>query len=354
MVSHLLSDIKNFEEELMRESLAHNVGFKDEMNSEKIFKKFPHLFSKDHIKEAKTLLDNAKTDEEKRKARLVYAFLVSAYVGNELKKISDEASTYEAKAKVKIDDKEVAYRQIPSMIMNEDERSKRKAMFLAMVPVKEKLTEYDKHLWAEDYRLIKELTGLSYIEFCSMENEVDYDPLAELLRQFLVKTEKIYERAMRRQFLKIGINLEDAHPWDFAYLARAKHFDEFFKKEEILPIAKKFWSGLGIDIENQENVKIDIEEREKKRPRAFCMPVKIPHEVHLVIKPRGGQDDFQAFLHESGHTEHFAHASDDLAYELKHMGPHTVSESYAFLCEYLMANETWLKEYLKMPEDKAI
>lgn len=354
MVSHLISDIEKFEEELMRESYAHSAGFKDEMNSAAIFEKYPHLFSKKNVIEAKALFESAKNSEDKRRARLLYVFMVAAFVGDKVKHLSDEAEGYEAQAKVSVGNQSFAYRQVPALMMNEDDRKKRKKLYLAMGPVKRKLTSYDKKLWGRNYRLIRQITGLEYVDFCAFEKEVDYDELARQLRKFLVDTDGLFSVQMSDQFEKIGVKLSDAHPWDFAYLARAKMFDEYFKKENLVPTAQKFWNGLGFNITGQENVKLDIEEREKKVPRAFCMPIRVPNEVVLVIKPHGGQDDFQAFLHESGHAEHFANVNQSLPYELKHMGGHAVSESYAFLCEYLLANKEWLKEFVGMPDVVAI
>ena len=38
------------------------------------------------------------------------------------------------------------------------------------------------------------------------------------------------------------------------------------------------------------------------RSRAFCAPVRVPHEVYLVLRPHGGQTDWTTFLHELGHA----------------------------------------------------
>lgn len=337
----------------MREEYFHSAGIRDNLDTVSIYKKYPHLFSKENIAQAKELLENAKDPVDVRKAKLLFSWLVAGFIGNELKHIGDEASSFEANAVCSVAGSSVAYRQIPTLMMNEDNREKRKAFYDAMTPVKNELLKFDTQLWAKDYELTRELTGKKYVDFCAFKNDVDYDKLANDLKKFLVDTNEIFTKIMRDEFKTISVDLADAQPWDFAYLARAKHFDEYFKEDSLVPIARKFWLGLGFDIQNQPNVVLDIEKREKKVPRAFCMPVKVPEEVILVIKPHGGQDDFQAFLHESGHTEHFANTNPNLPYELKHMGAHSVSESYAFLCEYLLANQKWLQEFMGMPSDVA-
>jgi len=346
MVSHLLADLEKFEEALAREYHAHSSGQKDEFESSKIYKQFKHLFSKEHIAEA-------HKDISTREGKLLYDSFVGNFIGNELKKISDKEASFESSATVSVNNQQIPFRQVSSLIMNEDVREKRKMLYDACKPVKKKLTSFEKKSWAKSYELIKELSGKSYVEYLNFIKEVDYDALAAQLREFLVKTEELHKGLLEANMASIGVRLKDAKSYDYAYYARAKPFDAFFQKEKLVGMAKQFWHDLGFDIEHQKNVILDVEERPKKVPRAYCMPVKVPEEVILVIKPNGGQDDYQAFLHESGHTEHFANTDASLCYQFKHMGAHSVSESYAFLIEYLLANPLFLQTYLGMSDDDA-
>jgi hypothetical protein len=72
--------------------------------------------------------------------------------------------------------------------------------------------------------------------------------------------------------------------------------------------------------------------------------------VYLVILPRGGQDDYRAILHESGHAEHFAHISPDLPFAFKRLGDGAISESYSFLFDNLMKNQLWLSDILQVDD----
>src|SRR5262249_14003563 len=98
-----------------------------------------------------------------------------------------------------------------------------------------------------------------------------------------------------------------------------------------------------IDVRGQANVELDIEQREKKSPRAFCAPIEVPGRVMLVIQPIGGADDWRALFHEAGHTEHFANTSPDLPVESKRMGDNAVTEGWAFLLEHLTGYPPWLE-----------
>ena len=346
MVKHLLADFAKFEEELSREHYLHSSGQKDDLQSAQIYKKFKHLFSREHIAEA-------QKDVGTKEGRMLYDAFVGSFIGNQVKKISDKAQSFEASATVSVDGKEIPFRHVSSLLVNEDVREKRKALYDSTKPVKRKLTSFEKRLWKKDYVLLKELTGKNYVDYVSWTKGVDYATLAGQLRDFLVKTENLHKKQLAKNMGSINVKASDARPYDYAYYARAKPFDAFFKKEKLVEIAKTFWKDLGIDIDSQKNVILDVEERPKKVPRAFCMPLKVPEEVYLVIKPQGGQDDYQAFLHESGQTEQFENTDGSLSYELKHMGDYSVSETYAFLIEYLLANPLFLQKYVEMPKEKA-
>jgi hypothetical protein len=114
----------------------------------------------------------------------------------------------------------------------------------------------------------------------------------------------------------------------------------------MLPALIGTLADLGIDLEGQENVELDLEPRPKKSPRAFCAPIEIPDRVLLVIQPIGGPDDWHALFHEAGHTEHYAHTSADLPMEARRLGDNAVTEGWAALFELLVDDPAWLARRL--------
>ena len=105
---------------------------------------------------------------------------------------------------------------------------------------------------------------------------------------------------------RVGVGLADAERYDIRRLFRGSSWDEAFPADRMLPALRGTLSNLGIDLDAQQNVHLDVEERPTKSPRAFCAPIEIPGKVMLVIQPQGGPDDWYALFHEAGHTEHFA------------------------------------------------
>src|SRR5207244_12465698 len=91
-------------------------------------------------------------------------------------------------------------------------------------------------------------------------------------------------------------------------------------------------------------------EREGKRSRAFCAPLRIPDEVYLVLRPHGGQTDWSTFLHELGHALHFANIRPDYPFEYRWLGDNSITESYAMLFDHRMESAGWLKRYTELRE----
>jgi hypothetical protein len=132
-------------------------------------------------------------------------------------------------------------------------------------------------------------------------------------------------------------------------MIRSPQWDEGFPGDKMVPALKATLSDLGIDLDRQANVHLDIEQRPKKSPRAFCAPIEIPDKVMLVIQPIGGADDWRAFFHEAGHTEHYANTSPGLTMEEKRLGDIAVTEGWAMLLQYLTDEPAWLSRKLDFP-----
>jgi hypothetical protein len=109
---------------------------------------------------------------------------------------------------------------------------------------------------------------------------------------------------------------------------------------------------MGIDPLAHGRIRLDTEEREGKRSRAFCSPVRVPDEVYLVLRPHGGQADWSTFLHELGHALHFGYTRADFPFEYKTLGDNSVTEAYAMLFDAFMEHRGWLLRYTDLGETR--
>ena len=172
-------------------------------------------------------------------------------------------------------------------------------------------------------------------------------------QMFLQATEGLYQRTLDKVArAKLGLSRTELEQSDLPYLVRAPEYDHIFASDNLLPTFERTLRGMGVSLAEQSNVHVDAEVRELKTPRAFCAPVRIPEEIYLVVMPKGGQDDYQALLHEGGHTEHFAHTDPALPFEFRFLGDNAVTEGFAFVFDHLTLNPRWLETYLDFAESQ--
>jgi hypothetical protein len=145
----------------------------------------------------------------------------------------------------------------------------------------------------------------------------------------------------------VGAPLAELRRSDLARFFRASHLDGLFPSDRMVPALRQTLAGLGIDLDAQANVTLDTEARPTKSPRAFCSTPRVPEEVYLVMPPIGGREDYAALFHEAGHAEHYGSTDAGLAFEFRHLGDNSVTESFAFLLEGLTASPEWLEAMMR-------
>jgi oligoendopeptidase F len=347
-------DVENFSAEKEREWFLNWAGLKGEMNLSTIYKKYGHLFTKPLILEVKEKRKNAKGEEE-RKLRYLQEFFVSGYLEMIVKELSDKAETMESKEKIEVDNEEIPFRLAAVKIANEPDRTKRTKIFQARNNVIDKIINpILKERMQKLHSTSKELGYKNYMALFENVKKIDFANLEKILCSLIDKTESLYVTLLNKALKeKIGVSLEDAERHDIAYFFRAEEYDNYFKKEKVVETLKETLANLGINLDKQKNIAVDTEERPSKSPRAFCSGIKVPDEIKLVIMPHGGHDDYAALFHEAGHAEHYGCVNADLDMEYKRLGDNSVTETYAFLLEYLLTDENWLKQHTSMKDAKA-
>jgi len=347
-------DVENFATEREREWFLNWAGLKEEMNLSAIYKKYGYLFTKPLILEVKENRKRAKGEEE-RKLRYLQEFFVSGYLDMIVKELNDKAETMKAKEKITVDNEDIPFRLAAIKIVNEPDRTKRSKLFQARNKViTDKINPVLEERMQKLHDTSIELGYKNYMALYENVKNIDFISLEKIMQIFIDKTESLYATLMDKTLKeKIGVNLKDAERHDIGYFFRATEYDDYFKKEKAVETLKDTLAKMGIRLDKQKNIAVDTEERPSKSPRAFCSGIKVPDEIKLVIMPSGGHDDYASLLHEAGHAEHFGSVSADLDMEYKRLGDNSVTETYAFLLEYLLTNENWLKQYTPIKDATA-
>jgi hypothetical protein len=204
-------------------------------------------------------------------------------------------------------------------------------------------------------RLQREARGFGYADYVTAYDglrALDLQALTEQLRSLIESTNELYFSALDTYLSEMNILRDDARRCDLARIFRAPHLDGSFAAGRMMGTLHATLRGLGMILEDQRNIRIDAEHRPLKSPRAFCSPVSVPDDVRLVIKPSGGVQDYETLLHEAGHAEHYGNVDRSLQFAYRCVGDSSVTESYAFLLEYLMHDGEWLSRHLGIEQPR--
>src|SRR6185437_9803407 len=90
------------------------------------------------------------------------------------------------------------------------------------------------------------------------------------------------------------------------WLRRLSPLESTYPKERSVEVCVETVRALGFELEAIPNIRLDLEDRPQKSPRACVIAADPPEVVHLITRAQGGLSDYQAFLHEAGHALHYA------------------------------------------------
>jgi len=342
---------ESFFHEISEEYYLSSAGLKEESDLSTIYEKYEDLSSKELITE---LVESSSANGSSREQFQLLEFIYSLYQGFATRKLTDNLLNLEATSTFKFEGKDTPYRQAPLLMKNEADRGKRKSIQSAV----HEIVKRDNPQRIEVLELVHDAASEfgfdTYSDLISHISGLDLDRFIVDCETFLSDTEEMYTDVARWAFKKqIGIDLEEAGTYDSSYLFRMSGYDDYFPADELIVRVDKFISSMGLSMNGDGNIEIDTEDRPLKTPRAFCAPISVPDRIVLVIMPQGGLSDYQSFLHELGHSMHYAHVDAALPMENRYLGDNSVTESFAMLFDHLTLNMQWLKIVARMdnPQD---
>src|SRR6266566_1016572 len=138
------------------------------------------------------------------------------------------------------------------------------------------------------------------------------------------------------------------------YVRRLSPLDSTYTKERATDVCLATLSALGFDLAADRNIRLDLDDRPQKSPRACVIASDPPHVVHLITRAQGGLHDYQAFLHEAGHALHYAGVDPNLPYTFRRLSrDHALTEIYSYICEAITREPAWHAVYFGLSDEEA-
>ncbi|MDX6514057.1 MAG: hypothetical protein QOE36_3561, partial [Gaiellaceae bacterium] len=190
----------------------------------------------------------------------------------------------------------------------------------------------------------------------SEEKGIELRGLHEALQEASRRVDSSYQGLRERWFERLlGPGRDDvpssAHT---SYLRRLSPLDAIYTKERAVPVCMETLRRIGFDLEAESNIRLDLEDRPQKSPRACVIASDPPSVVHLITRAQGGLHDYQAFLHEAGHALHYAGVDPSLPYTFRKLSrDHALTEIYSYVLEAISREPGWHEEHFGLSAEEA-
>jgi hypothetical protein len=139
-----------------------------------------------------------------------------------------------------------------------------------------------------------------------------------------------------------------------SYLRRLSPLEATYAKERAVEVCMATLDALGLDMAALPGIRLDLDDRPQKSPRACVIASDPPNVVHLITRAQGGLHDYQAFLHEAGHALHYASVDPALPYTFRKLSrDHALTEIYSYIVEAVSREPGWHAEHFGLSDEEA-
>lgn len=348
-VQELETEIAKFIYELETEDRLVRVGLKEESQTAAIYKKYKELFTRQTLQQARQESQKTKKSKKKDILERIYYTLAGSFCGLAVSALEDAIKTYFSRSTVKVGGETLAYFEISPRISKEQIFEKREIYDSRATSIITKINPKQLVLLQNEIVILKSLGFGGYMDYFAKATRVDYHTFFKVVKKIIGETDKLWAsvigKVSKESLGRPFVNIRACH---FLYLRSMSLFDNYYPKDKVVSTFIRWAGDLGLG-DLLLRIQIDDKDRPKKNPRAVCYWPKPPDEIHLVIKPIGGEQDFEAMFHEGGHALHGAAIDKSLPYSLKTLAhSNALTEAYAFIFEDLVFDPDFARTYLNV------
>jgi hypothetical protein len=330
----------------------HRAGFEKELHLKAIYERYGDLFTRDAIDTLQLAYEetSAHRETERTGLRLLSGSARIGYLEGRARELTDEVARCESSARVEWEGESLPINNIPKIISNEPIASRRRELAARWADAHHPCNDL-RAARLESFHESARILGFdSYRALFSDITRINLERLATSAERFLEQTETAYMSALARIVARDlpGVAFDDLQHADYLFFQRMSRLDPFFPAQDLMTTYRDGVRGLGILVEQQQNIHIDAEARPFKNPRPACFRINPPSDVRLLIAPVGGAHDYTMLFHEAGHAQHFGWSSRELVErhpEFLYAPDHATAEGYAFLLSHLFQDPAWIIEH---------
>ena len=342
--------------ERSEEGRAVRVGEKETSEQAAIVERYRDLFSPgqvDVLREAENAAEGGERERLYRLRKTCEAGIVSA----ELAAREDELENRILAARVDWRDEELPLRTAQAKLAVLPVYGDRDELGSLANAVSAGFNDDRRDLLAAGEALEAELSGEpDAIARNGEEKGISLHELERALDAAARASTGAYDRLRERWFEKLlGPERADVPTSNHtSYLRRLSPLEQTYTKERAVEVCMATLQAIGLNMDEMPGIRLDLDDRPQKSPRACVIASDPPNVVHLITRAQGGLHDYQAFLHEAGHALHYASVDPALPYTFRKISrDHALTEIYSYIVEAISREPGWHAEHFGLDDEQA-
>jgi len=352
-----------FEERLARylyerseEGRAVRVGEKETSEQAEIVRRYADLFSREQLEALREAEDRSSGEERELLYRLrktCEGGLVSAALVEK----EDELENRLLAERVTFRGEEMPLRNAQAQLAVLPAYRDREELGELQAEASARFNPDRLELIAAGEELSAELSGIAQpVERNEEEKGISLHELSAALQAASDDATLSFVALRERWFQKLLGPERDEVPSSFhtAYMRRLSPLEATYSKERATEVSLATLAELGFDLAAKTNIKLDLDDRPQKSPRACVIASDPPSVVHLITRAQGGLHDYQAFLHEAGHALHYGGVDASLPYTFRRISrDHALTEIYSYIVEAISREPGWHARHFGLSDEQA-
>jgi hypothetical protein len=332
------------------------VGEKEVSEHAAIVERYADLFTREQHDALREAEEAAAGDERERLLRLRES-CASGIASLELAEAYDELQNAILAARVEFRGEELPLRAAQAKVAVVDGYADREELGRVAADVSATFNDRRLDLMRRGEALDAELSGEpDPVRRSEEEKGVSLRDLERVLADAAAASADAWSRLREKWFASLLGPERDELPTSahVAYMRRLSPLDGIYTRERAVEVCLATLDRLGFALADEPNVRLDLDDRPQKSPRACVIASDPPAVVHLITRAQGGVHDYQALLHEAGHALHYAGCDPRLPYAFRKLArDHALTEIYSYIVEAISREPGWHAEHFGLSDRDA-
>jgi hypothetical protein len=333
----IVQGLRDSNYELQNEGRLVRAGLKTAQDTASIVERYAWLYSDETLDAV-----GEPVSEERRRVRDA---VLRGIIERRTAAQQDRLCTFYAKALAPVGDERVPFYTALADLARDPDPRRREALGEGAAVVMADADELQLELERTVQDVIRGFGLGDYTAFWSAQRGVDYGRLHDELVRVADAAERRYRAWVEPRMEAAGREYGTCPYWHLPCFRGLPEHDAAFPEERFEPAMRRTFDGLGLELYSAATIHLDLADRPSKNPRASVWVPEAGWEVHLLVRPRGGNADYAAFLHEAGHALHYGLTDVTIGWPLANV-PRSMAgtELWSFLFERIGHDPAWIAE----------